>query len=100
MEYEVLSPSARRSSEVPLVESHGLDGLPRRIGFVWHYGYRGDEMFAGIAEAFEARHPGTTFFDHEVFGNIHGASERLIVHEIPEKLRTHDVQAVIVGVGG
>jgi hypothetical protein len=100
-QYAVLSPSANRhSSETPLPTPTQLRSVSATIGFVWHYGYRGDEMFAAIAEQFAAGHPQTTFVDYEVFGNIHGASETALVQMIPQKLREHKVAAVVAGVGG
>jgi hypothetical protein len=100
-QYEVLSPVPPRlvdASGAP--EINALSSAPPRIGFVWHYGYRGDEMFAEIRERFAAAHPDTVFVDHEVFGNIHGASENEAVQGIPAKLHEHGVTAVVAGVGG
>jgi hypothetical protein len=74
------------------------DMAGRRIGFIWDYMFRGDQMFpllqAGLAEKF----PGSTFVPYSVFGNAHGHDETDMLATLPDKLRREKVDAVVVGV--
>ena len=75
------------------------DGEGKRIGFVWDYVFRGDEMFRILEEELGKRFPGSSFVPYEAFGNIHGHDEREVLAKLPERLRAEKVDAVVVGVG-
>jgi hypothetical protein len=99
-QYEVLSPVPARHVDGAEVAVRRPSSQSAIVGFVWHYGYRGDEMFTAIQDRFGADHPDAAFVDYEVFGNIHGAAENVLVQNIPARLREHGVTAVVAGVGG
>ena len=75
----------------------GLDG--KRIGFVWDYVFRGDEMFPLIEAEIRRHHPDATFVPFETFGNIHGKESDPVLDQLAAKLREQQVDAVVVGVG-
>lgn len=82
----------------------GRERLPdlsgKTIAFVWDYVFRGDDMFEIIKDELRQRgHDDVTFVDHDVFGDTHGADERAVVADIPDKLLQYRVDAAIVGVG-
>ena len=58
-----------------------------------------DSCQRGLREHIQARFPGVKFVGHEEFGNFHGAREHAVSAAIPDKLRAHGADAVIVGIG-
>ena len=100
MIYDVVWPSGK--STVPVEKLAGrLDTLSGKvIAELWSWTFKGDIMF----EAFEAElsklYPGIGFISWKEFGEIHGANERLVLAELPEKLKKFGADAVITGVGG
>jgi hypothetical protein len=74
-----------------------LDG--KRIGIIWDYMFRGEEMFPTIEAELRRRFPDVEFVGHETFGNIHGADEANLVRLLPQVLQNHRIDAVIVGNG-
>ena len=71
----------------------------KRIGFVWDYVFRGDEMFEVLEEELSKRFPGSVFVPYETFGNMHGHDEREVLAALPDILRREELDAVIAGVG-
>lgn len=96
--YEVVWPLARATGKVLQMNARLREGKPKRIGFLWDYVFRGDEMFpllqAGLAEGY----PGSSFVPYSRFGNIHGHDEREVLAALPERLRSEKIDAVVVGV--
>lgn len=77
-----------------------LDDLRgRRIGFLWDYMFRGEELFPVLERELTARFPGVEFVGHDAFGNIHGPEEAQLVGEIPSVIAARGVDAVVAGVG-
>jgi hypothetical protein len=74
-----------------------LDG--RRVAFVWDEIFRGDEMFAVIAQELTARWPRVEFVGHEHFGNPEQRDGTAVIEALPGRLRAHRIDAVIAGVG-
>lgn len=74
-----------------------LDG--RRIGLLWDYMFRGEELFPVLARELTARYPGVEFVGYDVFGNVHGPDEAQVVGEIPSVIAARGVDAVVAGVG-
>ena len=77
-----------------------LDTLAgKRIGFVWDYLFRGEELFPAIASELRSRFAGVEIVGYEVFGNVHGPHEHALVASLPHTANIHLVDAVIVGNG-
>jgi hypothetical protein len=100
--FAVVAPGGRRgglpkAALAPRPSS--LEGLT--VGFVWDHIFRGDEMFEIFAEHARERFGDFRIVDHAAFGEIHGTAEeeRKALEELPELLRAHRVDAVVVGVG-
>ena len=100
--YEVVWPKAPRGAQRRRAAARldGLDGLDgARIGFVWDYMFRGDELFPVLERELRRRHPGLEVVGYDVFGNIHGPDEAALVRGLPHELHEHGIDAVVVGNG-
>lgn len=71
----------------------------KRVGFVWDYVFRGDEMFPMIAAELERLYPGVEIAPYELFGNIHGKDGNGVLAKLPERLREEGIDAAVIGVG-
>ena len=98
-EFHVVWPSSpRHATHIDAVSSiGGLNG--KRIAFIWDYRFRGDEMWAMCKQDLAALYPEAEFIDHEVFGDVHGANEVVVMQELGDKLRDLQVDGAVVGVG-
>ena len=77
-----------------------LDTLEGKVvAELWDWVFKGDKMYAVWEEELKKRYPGIKFIDWREFGEIHGADERQVLAELPDKLRSFGVDAVICGVG-
>ncbi|MDG2028429.1 MAG: hypothetical protein P8J50_15075 [Acidimicrobiales bacterium] len=98
-EYEVVWPSSPKGIETrrlaPRLDS--IDGA--RIGFLWDYLFRGDELFPVLEAELTARFPNVEIVGFEVFGNTHGGDEAEVIDRMPDTLRTRGVDAVVSGMG-
>ena len=95
----VLSPVGPIDRPEMMAEARYADLNGKRIGFVWDYVFRGDEMFPLIEAEIASRFPRASFVHHEQFGNIHGKDSDPIIEGLPQALRDKGVDAVVVGVG-
>jgi hypothetical protein len=77
-----------------------LDTLEgKRIGFVWDYMFRGEEIFPALERALRGRFPGLEFVGYDTFGNIHGPDEKALVAALPSVMSQHLLDGVIIGNG-
>ena len=92
----------------PLGKSHwdrrdpnpGLGDLNgKTIAEVWDRVFRGEEIFPAIREALKKRFPRVRFVEYETFGDTHGVNQKQVLADLPARLREHEVDAVISGVG-
>ena len=101
--YDVLWPLARRAvKDITLNQrfsSKGTDHAAKRIGFIWDYMFRGNDMFPLLQAGLAEKYPGSTFVPYEHFGNVHGHDEREVLAALPQRLKEARLDAVIVGVG-
>ena len=98
-EYEVLWPLSRKTLKDTAMSRRFADGSAKRIGFVWDYMFRGNDMFPLLQAGLAERYPGSTFVPYEHFGNVHGHDEREVLEALPQKLKDARLDAVVVGVG-
>jgi hypothetical protein len=98
-QYSVVWPRSPKSVDVkPLAPRlSSLEG--RTVAFVWDFLFRGDEIWPTLKEALTERFPGMHFVDHDAFGSTHGEDELRILAELPQKLRSLGVDAVVSGMG-
>ncbi len=95
----VVWPRSKRSTAPVELARRSPTLAGRRIGFVWDYVFRGDEVFPLLAQEIRRRYPGTTFVGYETFGPTFGGDEHRTIAELPDALRRHGVDAVISAVG-
>jgi hypothetical protein len=97
--FDVVNPQGAQQ-RAELHNSPPLTDLPgRRIAFLWDLLFKGDFVFAQIANELSRSYDGMTFVDHQRFGDIHGGDERQVLADLRELLRQERVDAVVVGVG-
>jgi hypothetical protein len=97
--YDVVWPKSPRGAQ-PRRAAGRLDSLAgKRIGFVWDYMFRGEEIFPVLADALKERYAGLEVVGYDTFGNIHGPDEHALVEALPGTLDEHSIDAVVVGNG-
>ena len=99
--YDVVWPLGRSRVEEVAANKRPADLSGKTIGFIWDYLFKGPEMFEMFKAQLSAKFPGVRYVDYQVFGNIHGsdAEEKANLGALPERLREHGVDAVVVAVG-
>jgi len=97
--YDVVWPKSPRGTQRRRAAAR-LDTLAgKRLGFVWDYMFRGEEIFPVLADALTVRYPGLEVVGYDTFGNIHGPDEHALVEALPGTLDEHSIDAVVVGNG-
>jgi hypothetical protein len=98
MHYDVVWPKAPMATARRPLSPRLVDGLVgKRIGFLWDYLFRGEELFPALADELRAR--GADVVSYEAFGNLHGPHEAQLVGEIPSVIAARGIDAVVSGVG-
>ncbi len=97
--YEAYWPRGRKQKGTqPLApRSESLAG--KTVAQLWDFMFRGDEVFALLEEALQARFPDVKFVSWRVLGNTHAADEREVLAALPGRLRELGVDAAISGMG-
>jgi hypothetical protein len=96
--YDVVWPLARSTGKAVTMNARLREGKAKRIGFLWDYVFRGDEMFPLLQAGLAEKYPGSSFVSYAAFGNIHGHDEREVLAALPGRLRAENLDAVVVGV--
>jgi hypothetical protein len=96
--FDVVWPLARSPGQALKMNPRLRAGEAKRIGFLWDYVFRGDEMFPLLQAGLAEEYPGSSFVHHDRFGNIHGHNESEVLASLPERLRAEKIDAVVVGV--
>ncbi|MGL5436518.1 MAG: UGSC family (seleno)protein [Lachnospiraceae bacterium] len=98
--FKVVHPVAVPTSKEKTVASPLPDLNGKVIGELWNWAFRGDETFPMIEEELKAIYPDIKFVDYKTFGNFHDPThEAEMMAALPDKLKEHGVDAVIVGNG-
>jgi len=74
-----------------------LDG--KRIGFLWDYVFRGEEIFPVLQEAIDGAFEDVRFVGYDAFGSVFGGDEHAVLSRLPARLKELEVDAVITGIG-
>jgi hypothetical protein len=97
--YDVLWPLSRRAA----VSASAADRLPdlngKTICELWDMNFRGETIYPLFREHIKSRFPDANIVDYSNFGNFHGPGAERVIAELPEQLRAHGCEAVIVGLG-
>jgi len=97
--YDVLSPLSRKAVKTAAAAARIPDLNGKTICELWDVIFRGETIYPMVREYIRKRFPDVRFVTYEEFGNFHGAREAQVSAGIPDKLRTHGADAVIVGIG-
>jgi hypothetical protein len=99
--FEVVWPLAPAAPAAETTErpERSQDLAGKRIGFLWDYLFKGDEIFDVVKAEISARYDDVTFVDYHEFGNIHGHDEADVIDRLPIVLRRTGVDSVIAAVG-
>jgi hypothetical protein len=96
---EVLWPLSRRA----VTDTRAAQRLPdlngKTVAELWDVIFRGETIYPLVREYIKTRFPAVKFVGHAEFGNFHGAREHEVTATLPDKLRAHKADAVIVGIG-
>ena len=98
-QYEAVWPKSPRGVHARALAPRLGDLAGKRIGFLWDYMFRGDELFPVIERELQARFSAVEFVGHDAFGNVHGPEEHQVVGAIPSVIAARGVDAVVSGVG-
>ncbi len=97
--FEVLWPSAPRGVQSRPLAPRVANLEGKRIGFLWDYLFRGEELFPVLERELSRRYPTVEFVGYEAFGNLHGPEEAQLIGEIPSVIAARGIDAVVSGVG-
>jgi hypothetical protein len=97
--YAVLWPRSPRQVKARLL-ARRLDTLAgKTIAQFWDYAFFGDRVFEYLEEELQKRFPGVRFIHWREFGSTHGADERKIIAELPQRMKDMGVDAAISCMG-
>ena len=97
--YAVVWPRSARSVEVKALAPRLASLEGKTVAFLWDYLFRGDEIWPTLSEELGRRYPGMRFVGWEEFGSTHGDEEHKVLAELPAKLKSLKVDAVVSGMG-
>ena len=98
-DYAVVWPRSAKAVEVkPLARRlDRIDG--KTIAFLWDALFRGDEIWPILKDELSRRYTDVNFVDHDTFGSTHGDDEHRVLAELPGKIRSMNIDAVVSGMG-
>ena len=97
--YDALWPLARRAVSGQAAAARLPDLNGKTVCELWDVIFRGETIYPLVREYLKARYPRVKFVGHSEFGNFHGAREGEVIAALPDKLRAHQADAAIVGIG-
>jgi len=97
--FEVMWPLSRKAVQRTAATPRLPDLNDKTVCELWDVIFRGETIYPLVREYIRARFPRVKFVNYTEFGNFHGAREHQVTATIPEKLRAHKADAVIVGIG-
>jgi len=96
--YEVFWPGGPSAVHtVPAAPRSDLTG--KRIGFLWDYVFRGEEIFPILEKSISKRYENVEFVSYENFGSTFGGDEHAALNALPRLLKKLEIDAVISGIG-
>jgi hypothetical protein len=97
--FDVVWPKSPRGVQSrPLADR--LDTLNgKRVGFLWDFLFRGDEIFPVLEAELVERFPDVEIVGYDVFGNTHGGDEKEMVAGLANGLSSRHIDAVVSGMG-
>ena len=84
---------------------HTISSAPRadltgkRIGILWDYMFRGEEIFPILEKSISEQYENVEFIGYENFGSTFGGDEHAVLAALPKLLKNLKIDAVISGIG-
>ena len=97
--YDVLSPLSRRGVDASTAAPRIPDLNGKTVCELWDGIFRGETIYPLVREHIKARFPAVRFVEYTVFGDFFGARDREVIAALTGKLRDHNIDAVIIGIG-
>ena len=97
--YRVVWPRSAKAIEIQALAPRPETLEGKTVAQLWDYLFRGDEIFPMIEDGLRQRYPGIRFVRYDEFGSTHGGDEHRVIAELPDKLKSLGVDAVISGMG-
>ena len=96
--YEVFWPGGPSAVHtVPSAPRTTLTG--KRIGFLWDYVFRGEEIFPILEKSISKRYNKVEFVGYEQVESIFGINETNTLANLPKYLKRLKIDAVVSGIG-
>ena len=96
--YEVFWPGGP-SAVNTISSAPRADLTGKRIGILWDYMFRGEEIFPILEKSISERYENVKFIGYENFGSTFGGDEHAVLAALPKLLKKLKIDAVISGIG-
>ena len=98
-DYAVVWPRSAKAVEIKPLAARldSLDG--KTVAFLWDALFRGDEIWPILKEELSKRYRDMRFIDHDAFGSTHGDEEHQVLADLPGRIKTMGIDAVVSGMG-
>ncbi len=97
--FSVLWPLSRRAVKKSAAAARLSDLNDKTVCELWDVIFRGEVIYPLVREFIKAKFPRVKFVEYSAFGNVYGPRERDVIANLPQALRDHGCDAVIVGIG-
>ena len=99
-EFEALWPGGANAVPAVPPAPRPADLNGRRVGFLWDYVFRGDEIFPVLERALAEAYDDVEFVGYDAFGSTFAGDEHETLAALPQRLKELEIDAVVSGVGG
>ncbi|MDE0703135.1 MAG: hypothetical protein OXH59_05360 [Rhodospirillaceae bacterium] len=99
-EFEALCPGGVNAVPAISPAPRPADLNGKRIGFLWDYVFRGDEIFPVLERALAETYDDVEFVGYDAFGSTFAGDEHETLAALPQRLKELEIDAVVSGVGG
>ena len=96
--YEVFWPGGP-SAVNTISSAPRADLTGKRIGILWDYVFRGEEIFPILEKSISEQYENVEFIGYENFGSTFGGDEHAVLAALPKLLKILKIDAVISGIG-
>ena len=96
--YEVFWPGGP-SAVNTISSAPRADLTGKRIGILWDYMFRGEEIFPILEKNISEQYENVEFIGYENFGSTFGGDEHAVLAALPKLLKNLKIDAVISGIG-
>lgn len=99
-EFEALWPGGVNAVPAVAPATRPADLNGKRIGFLWDYAFRGDEIFPILENTLTEVYEDVEIVGYDAFGSTFSGDEHETLAALPQRLKDLKIDAVISGVGG